>query len=67
MDGSTTEAQKFTNHPLRGQKWSWTVAAMKGLRNGSRQRDYAEFYKYYDDKESFERMRDAGLMQFWSI
>lgn len=39
------------------------VTALKIFRNEPRKRDYIEFYKYYDDNEAFERMKEAGLMQ----
>lgn len=77
MDKSTAEAQKLPKPIIRGLnqaviKRNITVAVilatsavigMKLFRNGPRKRDYADFYKYYDDDEAFERMRDAGLMQ----
>ncbi|XP_063701296.1 cytochrome c oxidase subunit 6C-like [Culicoides brevitarsis] len=37
--------------------------ALKFGHNEPRKRDYAEFYKTYDDNAAFERMRKAGVLQ----
>uniref|UniRef100_A0A336KK21 CSON012616 protein n=1 Tax=Culicoides sonorensis TaxID=179676 RepID=A0A336KK21_CULSO len=40
-----------------------TALALKFGRNEPRKRDYAEFYKTYDDNAVYERMKKAGLLQ----